>query len=352
MPATSTTKEDEPVSSGILTNVSADYRRKLRDAEIKTFIQKSKLDIDNPTVPVKGRSRTRVLVSSSSSSEEEEEVDKEVDVSGDRASTRLIDRPPSPPPRYHPFSAAVVGDDDVLSGLAEIRKVRRELAEDRLRCGRGSGGWGGEKPPTVVESPSTTSSPTANVVVDGSLRIKVLCLNSGVLRRVRMAPGDTFAAVYDQMASAEGVVAEDVRLTLRDSTTIVRPGDTFGDHNLTICDIVECVVVRKGAAASTSTTPGEEEAGQAPPTIPDGEKNPHEISLNIQSPSSKTGQFTAVRISRRAAMKALMEEFAANQSLSVEKLKFFFDGERIDANSTPEELDMEDDDCIDVVVQP
>ena len=47
-----------------------------------------------------------------------------------------------------------------------------------------------------------------------------------------------------------------------------------------------------------------------------------------------------------------MEEFAANQSLSVEKLKFFFDGERIDANSTPEELDMEDDDCIDVVVQP
>ena len=55
MPATLTTKEDEPVSSGILTNVSADYRRKLRDAEIKTFIQKSKLDIDNPTVPVKGR---------------------------------------------------------------------------------------------------------------------------------------------------------------------------------------------------------------------------------------------------------------------------------------------------------
>ena len=54
MPLTST-KEDEPVSCGILTNVSADYRQKMREAEIKTFIQKSKLDIDNPPVPVKGR---------------------------------------------------------------------------------------------------------------------------------------------------------------------------------------------------------------------------------------------------------------------------------------------------------
>ena len=45
-----------------------------------------------------------------------------------------------------------------------------------------------------------------------------------------------------------------------------------------------------------------------------------------------------------------MTEFAASKEIELEKLKFSFDGEKLDPESTPEDLDMEDGDCIDVVV--
>ena len=88
-------------------------------------------------------------------------------------------------------------------------------------------------------SPSSSSSSTD----DPGLKVKVQSLKSGVLRRVKMLPKDTFRLVYDVMASQEGVAAEDIRLTLRDSAVVIKSGDTYVDHGLTICDIVECVVI-------------------------------------------------------------------------------------------------------------
>ena len=91
-------------------------------------------------------------------------------------------------------------------------------------------------------TPATTTSASSS---EPGLRIKVLSLNSGVLRRVQMSPKDTFAVIYALMASAEGVQQKDLRLTPRDSAVVIKPGDTYHDHGLTICDIVECVVVGK-----------------------------------------------------------------------------------------------------------
>ena len=76
-------------------------------------------------------------------------------------------------------------------------------------------------------------------------KVKVLSLKSGLLRRIQMTAKDTFSLVYALMASTEGVNVDQVRLTLRDSTTVVKLGDTYGDHNLTICDILECHVTIK-----------------------------------------------------------------------------------------------------------
>ena len=45
-----------------------------------------------------------------------------------------------------------------------------------------------------------------------------------------------------------------------------------------------------------------------------------------------------------------MVEFASSRDLSLEQLKFSFDGDKVNPESTPEELDMEDGDCIDVGV--
>ena len=95
---------------------------------------------------------------------------------------------------------------------------------------------------TAAGSSSSTASPSTS---GSGLRVKVLSLKSGVIRRIQMSPKDTFSVIYALMASAEGVGPEDVKLTLRDTATVVKPGDTYGDHGLTICDIVECVVIGK-----------------------------------------------------------------------------------------------------------
>ena len=58
-----------------------------------------------------------------------------------------------------------------------------------------------------------------------------------------MSPKDTFRVVYDVMASQEGVTSQEIRLTRKDSPVVIKSGDTYLDHALTICDIVECVVI-------------------------------------------------------------------------------------------------------------
>ena len=47
------------------------------------------------------------------------------------------------------------------------------------------------------------------------------------------------------------------------------------------------------------------------------------------------------------AFRRLMTAFAEEVGESLERLAFQFDGDMIDADCTPEALDMEDDDCID-----
>ena len=43
-----------------------------------------------------------------------------------------------------------------------------------------------------------------------------------------------------------------------------------------------------------------------------------------------------------------MKKYASEKGLDVSKLKFMLDGEKLDASSTPEELDLEGGECIDV----
>lgn len=351
---------------GILTEVSTDYGSKLRRAEKESYVKKSKLDMDAVKAPA---TRPRFQLISSSSSSEDEEPDNptkdDKSVVPDAVVIPSLPRAPSPP-RYHAVSKSI--DKSVRSSLVEIQRVRRNLAAERLKVRRqreadydlvgfrpccfesddefsndideedeeddDGDGYGVQR-----KTPAATSvTPTC----DPGLRVKVLCLNSGVLRRVQMSPKDTFAVIYALMASAEGVQQKDLRLTLRESAVVVKPGDTYRDHGLTICDIVECVVVGKDASGSSA------EAGPSSSNVES--LNPHEISLNIQCPEFKTGQFATLKISRKAGFRALMTEFAASKGLEIEQLKFSFDGEKLDPESTPEDLDMEDGDCIDVVV--
>uniref|UniRef100_A0A914EP31 Ubiquitin-like domain-containing protein n=1 Tax=Acrobeloides nanus TaxID=290746 RepID=A0A914EP31_9BILA len=54
------------------------------------------------------------------------------------------------------------------------------------------------------------------------------------------------------------------------------------------------------------------------------------------------------RIKRDISFSKLKEEYCREEKLKPQKCYLIFDGDRVDENDTPQSLDMEDDDCIDV----
>ena len=46
-----------------------------------------------------------------------------------------------------------------------------------------------------------------------------------------------------------------------------------------------------------------------------------------------------------------MNAFCQRQGVAINSVRFLFDGERLSANQTPRELEMEDGDVIDVMVE-
>jgi|EP00599_Poterioochromonas_sp_BG-1_P001683 small ubiquitin-related modifier len=64
-----------------------------------------------------------------------------------------------------------------------------------------------------------------------------------------------------------------------------------------------------------------------------------------------TGEETAFKVKKSTKMSKIFETFASRKGLSVNMIRFMYDGQRIKAEDTPKMLEMEDDDQIDVVLQ-
>ena len=54
---------------------------------------------------------------------------------------------------------------------------------------------------------------------------------------------------------------------------------------------------------------------------------------------------------RRAPLGKLMRAFSARQGISMNAVRFLFDGQRLGTQQTPDELEMEEGDVIDVMVE-
>jgi small ubiquitin-related modifier len=57
------------------------------------------------------------------------------------------------------------------------------------------------------------------------------------------------------------------------------------------------------------------------------------------------------KIRKTTVLKRLMEAYCSRQGLQVGNVRFLYDGERLKDDSTPESLNMEDNDVIDAVAQ-
>jgi hypothetical protein len=71
------------------------------------------------------------------------------------------------------------------------------------------------------------------------------------------------------------------------------------------------------------------------------------IGLKLQTKDRRKEKTIKVLITEKFS--ALMESYCQMMKLELKNLKFYFDGELLNADSTPEEMGFEDEECIDVV---
>lgn len=71
------------------------------------------------------------------------------------------------------------------------------------------------------------------------------------------------------------------------------------------------------------------------------------VTLSIRSPGEDEAK--SVRIRRTDPLGKVIKAFAGKLAVDPSKLKLMFDGERIDPERTPDNLELEDDDLLDLV---
>ncbi|KAK3751801.1 hypothetical protein QZH41_013263 [Actinostola sp. cb2023] len=144
------------------------------------------------------------------------------------------------------------------------------------------------------------------------------------IKRFNMKAGDKFEVVIKDLASDQNVSVENILLSINNQNIL--PEDTPLSKGVTVADIIECIIME---------------------SCPDvDEENLIEIKVQgIDAASRK-----AFSVSKTKPLESLFVEYSKFRNMERSKLKFLFDGDSLEGNETPEELDMEDENVIDVRV--
>jgi len=78
------------------------------------------------------------------------------------------------------------------------------------------------------------------------------------------------------------------------------------------------------------------------------EVDPNTINLRVVS---QDGNEVYFKIKKQTPLRKLMDAYCQRQAIDSNSIRFLYDGQRIQAEQTPKELDMEDNDIIDAVLQ-
>merc|ERR1711920_376898 len=89
-------------------------------------------------------------------------------------------------------------------------------------------------------------------------------------------------------------------------------------------------------------------ADAAPPaeTKPEGGAEPITVRVRDQ-----TGEETFFKIKKTTKMSKVFSTYAQRKGVQVASLRFLLDGERIDPNQTPKQLELDDQDQIDCMLE-
>lgn len=329
-------------ASTSLTALSNDYLQKTSaiDAVPQIKTKKVSLDVISKIEKEKPKKDYSFLISSSSD-------DENVDLTAREESTRS----PSPPPpgRVAPTPPPV--DDCCRVGRKRNKRKSKRMSAGPPKMSTTRKAQQGIK---AVQQLRTLHSQMQNETWSESLRASFRMMHDGmsealkddeVVVKVRSPSGvqrftqlkrEPLSKAFAKMAEIENCELESIVMTFNDRE--VKRTDSPTSLNLTVADILECVVLRDAGSSSQEAT---EE---------DTESSDGSIKIKIQSVNSRSGKPIVVKIMPGAPMSEMMD--MAGKELGVEdktKLTFRFDGEVVDPESTALDYDMEDDDCVDVV---
>ncbi|PNF32504.1 hypothetical protein B7P43_G03873 [Cryptotermes secundus] len=141
------------------------------------------------------------------------------------------------------------------------------------------------------------------------------------------------ASLFDHYSKLENVPHSQILLTLNDAQ--VHPNDSPDSLKLTVASVLEGGVVTCGDVKNASN--------QVKPSL-----NVDEMELKVQRKGHK--EPILIQIKKTQKMRVLMLKCAERLDVPVEKLKFSFDGESLNPNETPVDLDLEGGECIDLYI--
>lgn len=145
-----------------------------------------------------------------------------------------------------------------------------------------------------------------------------------------IAPSAQFGDIFAQLAKEFDVAPSQIILTWKEGP--IQAEDTPSLLGITPADILECIV-RKCAPAK--------------PVAPVHKKN----AMTVKFQCSNKRMTESIEVSKDEPLLEGAQAFAEKASLELSKLVLKFDGDKVDPRMTPDQLGIEDGDCVDVSVR-
>lgn len=156
--------------------------------------------------------------------------------------------------------------------------------------------------------------------------LELMVISECRLLRFTTAPTAPFRGIFEQLAEKHNVSPSHIILSWKEGS--IEADDTPSSLGITPTDILQCIV-RKYAPAKPVLT-----------------KN----AMTIKFQCSNRRMTKSVEVSKDEPLLKGVEAFAAKAALDLSKIVLKFDGEKVDPLMTPDQLGIEDGECVDVSV--
>jgi hypothetical protein len=204
----------------------------------------------------------------------------------------------------------------------------------------------GESAPICDETrqvPTTSEEPE-----EMTIKFKYLA----TIHRLLMKTSERFCERFEDFGKLFAV-SEPYKLRFFAQSQPFSADKTPADLKLTVCDIVECVLIDsthkpKNATEDSAQTNESSSSNATTGTL----KNPDMLELKLRdSKAHKKQQITVLSLNKFEPFCQLFEKYAQLKQLELDQLRFEFDGEVLEEDQNPTDLDMEDESLIDVIVR-